>query len=460
MFEQRGRNRQNTAQIPAKTSVSATPQECAVTAVTAGVNAAHPDQVLSETLTREGDILSIANNQYDLSKYEEVSIIGGGNAAGRITQYLTTIVDDHLTGGIVITDDPVDADPVNVVTGTHPLPSRSNITAAEQMRSYACDCGANTLSLVVITGGGSALLSAPAENIDKSALRRVTQELIQCGAPIDRINAVRKHISTIKGGQLARALTPAQTVGLIFSDVTSGNPSVVASGPLSPDSTTYADALMTLREYDVNTPESVRMHLQRGANGDIDETPSELSSSTFDSPTTIVLADGMTALDAAANACSNLGYEPLILSSSIRGEAREAAKTHVAIAEEVQRNRTPIDPPAAILAGGETTVTVTGDGVGGPNQEFALAAALELPSNTALCAIDTDGFDGPTDAAGATVTTATVNDNEASAARAALKANDAYSFLDDNAALMLSTEGATGTNVNDLRVLTILTEDT
>ena len=458
MFEQRGQEEQDTTQLPTEAPVSVTPRACAVTAVTAGVTAAHPDQVLSDTITRKGEILSIADNQYDLSKYEEVVILGGGNAAGSIAQHLTTVVDDYLTGGIVITDNPVDADPVDVVTGTHPLPSTANITAAEQMRSYARDCAVDTLVLAVITGGGSALLSAPVERIDESALRTITQELIQCGAPINRINAVRKHISTIKGGQLARALTPAQTIGLIFSDVTSGDPSVVASGPLSPDASTYTDALTTLREYDVNTPESVRIHLQRGADGDIDETPSEQSAPAFDSTTTITLADGMTALTAAAKTCSDLGYEPLILSSSIRGEAREAAKTHVAIAEEIQRNNTPTDPPAAILTGGETTVTVTGDGIGGPNQEFALAAAIELPSHTALCAIDTDGFDGPTDAAGATVTATTVD--EPSTARTALNANNVYPFLDDHAALMLSTEGATGTNVNDLRVLTVLTEDT
>lgn len=458
MFEQRGQDRADAIQIPSGTPVSATPKECAMAAVTAGVNAAHPKQVLSEMITREGDTLSIANNQYDLSEYQEVVILGGGNAAGGIARYLTTIIDDYLTGGVIITDNPVDADPITVITGTHPLPTNSNISGAKQIRSCARNCDDNTLALVVITGGGSALLSAPIAGIDEPALRKVTQELIQCGAPIDRINAVRKHISTIKGGQLSRALTPAQTVGLIFSDVTSGDPSVVASGPLSPDSTTYADALTTLGEFAIDTPESVRMHLQRGADGKIDETPSKQSSSAFDSTTTIILADGMTALDAAANRCSDLGYEPLILSSSIRGEAREAAKTHVAIAEEIQRNKIPIDSPAAVLAGGETTVTVTGDGAGGPNQEFALAAAIELPPNTAVCAVDTDGFDGPTDAAGATVTAASIN--EPSAARAALDANNAYSFLDNHATLMMSTDGATGTNVNDLRVLTVLTEDT
>lgn len=422
----------------------------ALEALEAGITAAHPETVLQESITLEGDVLRIESEQYDLNAYEDVLVLGGGNAAGNVASYLAELLGDRLTDGLVVTDDPAPAGPVEMIEGTHPSPSAANVDGARRVLERARESDGDTLALVAITGGGSALLSAPVEGVSLADLQALTDELLRSGAPIDAINSVRKHVSALKGGQLARELRPATAVGLVFSDVTSEDPSVVASGPLSPDPTTYEDAAAVLEEYDVDAPAAVTRHLRAGLEGDAPETPGA-GEEPFDDVSVRVLANNGTALAAAAAVCERAAFETMILSSSVRGEAREAAKTHVAIAEEIRRSGNPVSAPAAIVSGGETTVTITGDGIGGPNQEFALSAALELPDETVLGAVDTDGIDGPTDAAGAVVSSDTVDDLRR--ARAMLADNDAYDYLDDRNALLKS--GQTGTNVNDLRVLLV-----
>ncbi|ELY59019.1 glycerate kinase type-2 family protein [Natronolimnohabitans innermongolicus] len=423
-------------------------------ALEAGITAAHPDTVLSDAIDLEGSTLRIAVDEYDLDSYESVVVLGGGNAAGRIASHLADRLGERLAGGVVVTDDPAPAGPVDVIEGTHPTPSEPNVDGARRVLERARACDDETLVLAPVTGGGSALLTAPVEGVDLDDVRTLTDELLRSGAPIDRINAVRKHVSALKGGQLARELAPATTVGLVFSDVTSNDPSVVASGPLSPDPTTYEDALEVLATYEIDAPAAVTRQLRAGVEGTVAETPGP-NDPALESASVTILADNATALTAAAAVCERAGFEPLLLSSSIRGEARAAATTHVAIAEEIRRSGRPVSPPAAIVSGGETTVTVTGDGTGGPNQEFALGAALELPAETVLGAVDTDGIDGPTDAAGAVVTPDVVDDERR--ARAMLADNDAYPYLDERGALVRS--GATGTNVNDLRVLLVPATD-
>lgn len=422
----------------------------AIDAVAAGIDAAHPGTVLSDVIALEGETLSVGEKRYDLTAYDEVLVLGGGNAAGTVASFLSDRLDPVLSGGIVVTDDPAPAEPIETVVGTHPVPSEDNVDGARRVLERAEASHDGTLALVAVTGGGSALLAAPVDDVSLADLRTLTDELLRSGAPIDRINTVRKHVSTLKGGQLARALAPATAVGLVFSDVSSGDPSVVASGPLSPDPTTYADALAVLSEYDVDAPESVVCHLERGADGVVDDTP-EAGDPAFETVSTQVVADNFTALSAARDVCDEAGYGTVVLSSSVRGEAREAAKTHVAIAEEVRRSGNPASAPVAVLSGGETTVTIRGDGTGGPNQEFALSAAIELPEAAVLCAVDTDGLDGPTDAAGALVDSETVDDVQR--ARSLLAENDVYDYLDERDGLVRT--GQTGTNVNDLRVLVV-----
>mgnify|MGYP002760853589 CR=1 FL=1 len=425
----------------------------ALDAVEAGIDAARPEHVLRDTVGVADGVLTIGDATYDLAAYDDVVVLGAGNAAGRIASHLAEALGPALSTGLVVTDDPAPAGPVAVVEGTHPVPSAARRDGRGRGREAARAADGDSVVVVGATGGGGALLGAPAEGSPRADLRDLTDALVRSGAPIDRINAVRKHVSAVKGGRLARTLAPATTVGIVFSDVTSDDPSVVASGPLSPDSTTYNDALTVLSEYGVDAPESVTQHLDRGVAGEVDETPRP-GDPAFDDVSLHTLADNATAVAAAREVCAAQGFDPVVLSSSIRGDSQAAATTHVAVAEEIRRRGNPVEPPAAILSGGETTVAV-GDGgaggTGGPNQEFTLRAAVALPERTVCCAVDTDGLDGPTDAAGAIVDPDSVADPQR--ARDALTAHDAYSYLEECAALVHT--GATGTNVNDLRVLLV-----
>jgi hydroxypyruvate reductase len=252
----------------------------------------------------------------------------------------------------------------------------------------------------------------------------------------------------VKGGRLAELAAPATVHALLVSDVAGDDPAVVASGPFAPDRTTYADALAACEGVDV--PASVRDHLERGAAGELPETPNP-GAPCFERVSTHVVASGETALEAAGEAAASAGYNPLVLEPEATGEARESAADHLDAASKVPTGEAPVMPPAVLLTGGELTVTVRGGGTGGPNQEFCLAAALDCPGEVTVAAVDTDGRDGSTDAAGAIVDAATVSDP--AAARAALEDNDAYTYLDGCDALIRT--GRTGTNVNDLRVVVV-----
>jgi hydroxypyruvate reductase len=433
-----------------RTTLARSPaHECALDCVEAGIDAAHPREVVDEAVGRTGSQLRIDDAVYDLDAYERIVVVGGGKAAAQVAAELESLLGDVLSGGVVVTDDPCDCEQVAVVEGDHPVPSERGVEGASAVLEEANRADESTLVLAVVTGGGSALLPAPVESVGLEALQSVTDALLDSGATIDEINAVRKHCSRLKGGRLAAAAAPATVATLVFSDVVGDDLSVIASGPTVPDETTFADALAVLDRYDIDAP-AVRTHLRAGDEGSAPETPSS-GDPVFDGVTTHVLADAWTALDAARETARDHGYDTLVLSSRIRGEAREAGLAHLAVAEEVVETGNPIDPPAVVLSGGECTVTVRGDGEGGPNQELALAAALELPAGTVLASVDTDGRDGASDAAGALVDSETVADG--TAARAALDDNDAGGYLAERDARIVT--GRTGTNVNDLRVLVV-----
>lgn len=417
----------------------------------AGIDAAHPSTVIDDAIRRTGNALSIDGATYDLDEYEDVLVVGGGNAAGFVAVALESILGEEIMNGAVATDVPTDTDHVDVLPGSHPLPSREGVESTERILSVANGATADDLVVVIVTGGGSAIMAAPTADVSVSDLQAVTADLLQSGAEIDEINAVRKHLSDVKGGQLARLAAPAKVVGVAFSDVVDNDLGVVASGPTGPDNATYHEARTVLESYDIDPPESVQRVLDRGIEGDLPETPGA-DDPVFDSVDNHVLVDGLDPLEAAAVEAQDKGYDPLILSARIRGEASEVAKAHVGIAEEVLASGNPIEPPAAILSGGETTVTVDGDGTGGPNLEFALSAGVELDrSGVVIASIDTDGSDGLTDVAGAIVEAGTVTDS--TAATEALDDNASYPFLKRRNALLKT--GDTGTNVNDLRVLVL-----
>jgi hydroxypyruvate reductase len=427
-------------------------RELALDCVEAGIEAADPVQAIERALSLEGDRLILGEASYDLDEFEELVVLGGGNAGGRMASALEGVLGDRIDRGAVVTDAPEETERIDVLPGDHPVPSERGVESTRRMLELADGAGEKTLVLVVVSGGGSALMPAPAEGVSLEALQEATESLLASGATIDEINAVRKHCSAIKGGRLARRAAPATLVSLIISDVVGNDLSTIASGPTAPDETTFSDARAVLSRYGVDSPAEVTDRIERGERGEFEETPGP-DDSAFDRVENRVLADGFTPMAAVCDLARERGYEPLLLSSRVRGEAREAAKTHAAIAEEVRATDNPVEAPAVICSGGETTVTLRGEGTGGPNQEFALSAAIELRDleGIALASVDTDGIDGATEVAGALVDGGTVSDPEA--ARDALEDNDAYPFLDARDAIVET--GPTGTNVNDLRVLVV-----
>lgn len=438
--------------IEGREGLATTPaRDLALECIEAGIDAAHPRRVVRSSVSLDGNRLTIEDATYDLGDYEEVLVVGGGKATGTVATALADILGDRLTGGAIVTDEPISIPGVETYEGGHPVPNEEGVGGAERTLEIAESAGEETLVLAAITGGGSALMTAPAEGIGLADVRTVTDAMLEAGMEIHDINAVRKHLSAIKGGNLARAAAPATVATLVFSDVVGNDLSVIASGPTAPDDSTYGDALEALDRHGVEAPEAVRSRLESGAAGDLPETPDD-SDPAFETVRTYVLADGMTALAAAREVAAEAGYGTVVLSSRLRGEAREAAKVHAGVAEECHATGTPIEPPAVVLSGGELTVTVRGDGSGGPSTEFALASALELgEGDTTVAAVDTDGIDGHADAAGGVVDADTVEDP--SVAREALENSDAERYLRERNAAIVT--GPTGTNVNDLRVVVV-----
>jgi hydroxypyruvate reductase len=420
-------------------------------AIQAGIEAAQPRRVLGEAVEYHDETLRISGTEYSLEEFDQVLVLGGGNGAGQVAAALVEILGDRIDDGIVVTDNPAETSRVEMVEGTHPLPSEANVEGTSRLLELAAGTTENDLVLTVVTGGGSALLCAPTEELTLEEYRTLTNRLIESGATIDEINAVRKHVSRIKGGQLARALAPARTVGIVFSDVVGNRLDVIASGPIAPDESTYQDAIEVLDRHDVQTPDSVDRILTEGADGDRPETPRP-GDAVFDRVSHHIVADNRTALDATAETLQQAGYETAILSDRIEGEASDVGGVHAQIALATAETGEPFTPPIALLSGGETTVTVRGDGTGGPNQEFALRAAIDIAGSDVIAGVvDTDGIDGATAVAGALVDGSTVPDTRR--AEQALGDNDAFGYLDEQDVLLRS--GPTGTNVNDLRLLLI-----
>lgn len=335
----------------------------------------------------------------------------------------------------------------------HPHPNAASVEAARRVTDLARSVGEGDLLLALVSGGASALLADAAGGIDLDTLAQLNEALLRSGATIHEINAVRKHISTLKGGGLARLAAPATVVTLLLSDVVGDDPSAIGSGPTVPDPTTLADVSAILRRYRITAPAAVARYLE-----DAPETPKP-GDPVFDRVMTLIVGSGRLSAEVAAARARELGYTALLLSTSITGHAREVAHLHAAIVREILATGQPVRPPCALISGGEATVAVTGEGMGGPNQEFALALALDLEGTPgwAALAVDTDGTDGPTDAAGGLVTGRTARAIRSSGRdpAVALEAHDAYRALAAGGALVVT--GPTGTNVNDLRVALVET---
>ncbi|HVH44476.1 MAG TPA: glycerate kinase [Labilithrix sp.] len=427
--------------------------------LTAGLEAVDPRAAVRAALRRRDESLDIGGAVFDLPELDRIFVVGGGKAAAAMTLGVLDVLDARVTGGIINVKDGHRGalhDPrIAVHEASHPWPDERGVTGTRSIAQLLEMTTARDLVVVVISGGASALLELPPPGVSVEDLRALTDALLRSGAAIDEINVVRKHVSDVKGGQLAGWAAPAKVLALVLVDVVGAPLDVVASGPTVADPSTFADAVAVLRKYDVQTqaPRSIVEHLARGAAGEILETAKPGDPRVDpDRVTTVVVGDVATACEAASRRARELGYDTALMTTFLEGEAREVAKVVCSIAREVAEHGRPNRTPAAILFGGETTVTVRGSGRGGRNQELALASAIALRGRerTLVVSLATDGSDGPTDAAGGLATGDSLEEGTRRGidAYARLADNDAYPFL--HAVGDLVVTGPTGTNVCDL----------
>jgi hydroxypyruvate reductase len=385
-------------------------------------------------------------------------VVGAGKAAAA----MALAVEQHWTAeapldGVVITryQHGLLTNRIAVIEAGHPVPDQSGEKAAQEIFRRVRALGKDDLLLVLVSGGGSSLLSLPAEGIGIDDLRTATRELLRCGAPIQDMNTVRKHLSAIHGGRLAAACK-APVLALIISDVTGDDPTHIASGPCAPDPTTYQDALDVLKRYEVSASRSVLDHLARGAQGEIAETPKP-GDRIFKRVENRVIATAQQSLQAAAGFFIGHDIHPAVLGDSVTGEAREVAKVYGALAREVRQHGLPWEAPVALISGGECTVTVRGSGRGGRCTEFLLSLAVDLDGAEGIHALacDTDGIDGSEDNAGAVLAPDSLQRAGRKNVRAdkLLQNNDGYRFFSALGDLVVT--GPTRTNVNDYRVILI-----
>ena len=386
-------------------------------------------------------------------------VVGAGKAAAAMALAVEqTWPADAPLDGLVITryQHGLLTNRITVIEAGHPVPDEGGETAAREILRRVKGLTPHDLLLVLLSGGGSSLMSLPAEGVDMHALKATTRELLTCGAPIQDMNTVRKHLSAIQGGRLAAACR-APLLALIISDVTGDDPTHIASGPCAPDPTTYQDALDIFGRFEVRAPDTVIAHLNRGARGALPETPKP-GDRIFRHVENRVIATAQQSLAAAAAFFASHDVQPAILGDSVTGEAREVAKAYGALARQVMLHRAPWAPPVALISGGECTVTVRGKGRGGRCAEFLVALAINLGGAERVHALacDTDGIDGSEDNAGAILTPDALRRAEKRKLRAdrLLHDNDAYAFFSALGDLVVT--GPTRTNVNDYRAILIL----
>lgn len=421
----------------------------------AGLRAVDPQTAVHRHVQRSGKALMVADQVYPLEQYRRVVVVGAGKATAPMAQALEDLLGEDLDDGTIVVkyDHGLPLAKISVAEAGHPIPDRAGVAGTVAIRSKLEPLAGNDLAICAISGGGSALMPLPVEPVSLEQKQEVTRQLLACGASIDEINCIRKHLSRIKGGRLAEAAYPARLITLILSDVVGDPLDVIASGPCAPDPSTFADCLAVLDKYELRgkLPRCAERYLVDGASGRHPETPTA-DSPVFSRVHHVLVGNNRTALQAAADSARGLGYRPLILTSSMAGEAREVARMVAAIGKEISGSGQPVRPPACVLIGGETTVTLRGQGRGGRNQEFALAAALALAGidGIAILSAGTDGTDGPTDAAGAFADGATTTRARARGLnpQLCLRENNAYPLFEQLGDLF--APGPTRTNVMDM----------
>lgn len=406
----------------------------------AALKAADPCQAVLQHVQREGEVLIAGRQKYDLSAFRNVYVIGAGKATAQMARAVEKLLGRRITSGLVNVPHAIKLRRIECQEAGHPIPDRRGVSGARRIASIASQATADDLVICLISGGASALLPLPAPPFTLAKKQRVTRSLLECGATIHEINCVRKHMSALKGGKLGRLVEPATLLTLLLSDVIGDRIDAIGSGPTVPDYTTLAEARAICAKYGIGVefPDDA-------------ETPKRFRASV------VMVGSNRLAVEAAADEAKRLGYNTLILSTYIEGEAREVGRVFASVAKEIRANGRPVKRPAAVVSGGETTVTIRGTGRGGRNQEFALSAAIAIDGlrDTVILSAGTDGIDGPTDAAGAIADGSTIHRAEGVGLNAAesLANNDSYRFFKTTGDLIQT--GPTGTNVADIQVLLV-----
>ncbi len=429
----------------------------------AALAAVEPQNAVRRFLRRDGSQLLVGAHSYDLSRFDRVLLVSVGKAALPMARAAAEVLGERLAGGLVVSKASqqgaggIEPRPhLQLLPAGHPIPDERSVAAGRRVAELLAGAGERDLVLALISGGGSALLTLPVPGVTLDDMQELTRQLLASGAAIGEINTLRKHLDQVKGGGLARMAYPATLAALVLSDVV-GNPlDVIASGPAVADTSTFADAWGVLERYGLTAtaPSPILAHLRQGLTGAIPDTPKP-GDPVLEGIAHVLVGSNALAAAAAIEAARAEGFTPLLLTTFLQGEARECGRVLAAVAREMATSGNPVGRPGCVVAGGETTVTLRGDGRGGRNQELALAAVADMAGleRTALVTLATDGDDGPTDAAGAVVTGETLARAQALglSPAAALARNDAYPFFEALGDLL--RPGPTHTNVNDLAFL-------
>ncbi len=443
----------------AKTKLDRKARRLALDALEAALEAADPKTIVKSRVEMKGNILKIGQHKFDLKKFEDIYVVGGGKASGRMAEALESILGDHISSGkinVPYNSGPYKTSKIAIQEASHPIPDEAGAKGARAILDLVSHAEKTDLVICVISGGGSSLMPLPRGRITLDDKRHVTDALLKSGATINEINTVRKHISEFKGGWLAKKAYPATVINLILSDVIGDPLDFIASGPTVPDSTTFDDAVSILKRYGLwkNMPPSVKTVLGEGQKGLIPETPKK-EDNAFKKVYNVIIGNNRTASLAACSKLQEAGLQSLLLTSLLEGEARHVGTVLASITKEIEASGNPLPKPCGIVAGGETTVTVVGGGKGGRNQEIALSAALRIAGmdGVVVASLSTDGIDGPTEAAGALVDGKTIirSGEHGLDAKGFLADNDSYTFFSKLGDLIFT--GLTGTNVNDVSII-------
>jgi glycerate 2-kinase len=433
-----------------------TVRESILAVLEAALRAVDPAQAVRAVLHREDDTLIIGRQRCKLNRFGRIFVIGAGKAGAPMAQAVEAELGERITGGLVVvkTGHTAPTKHVELVEASHPVPDAAGVDAGRRMLELAEQAGEGDLVIALLSGGGSALLVNPVAGLTLADKQQMTSALLASGATIQEINCLRKHCSAVKGGQLARAVAPATLITLVLSDVVGSPLDVIASGPTVPDNSTWQDAWGVVEKYALveTLPAAIVDRLRAGLAGTLADTPKS-GDPVFSTTQTLVVADNAVAAAAACAKARAQGFNPLLLTTYLEGEAGEVAKVVAALAKQVCDSGQPIAAPACLILGGETTVTLGAQpGRGGRNQELALSAALALQGiqGVTIVSLATDGSDGPSDSAGGMTDGGTVQRGRDQGLNAVeyLRRHDAYPFLQATHDLLIT--GPTQTNVNDL----------